>query len=50
MVILVKTTLTAINAMTSKEEATIQEAEAKCNDILKKYDKNKDGSISLSEF
>lgn len=30
--------------------AHLKEAENKCNDIFKKYDKNKDGSISLSEF
>lgn len=36
--------------MASKPEATISDAEAKCKDMLSKYDTNKDGSISLKEF
>jgi microtubule-associated protein-like 6 len=36
--------------MAQKPEATIQEAEAKTKEILAKFDTNKDGAISLSEF
>lgn len=36
--------------MCGKDEATITQAEEKTNDILNKYDTNKDGSISLREF
>ncbi|KRX05725.1 WD40-repeat-containing domain [Pseudocohnilembus persalinus] len=50
LVILIKTTTTALNAMASKPEATIQDAESKQKDILEKYDTNKDGTISLKEF
>ena len=50
MVVLVKTVMSALNAMCKKPEASIQQAETKTLDILKKYDTNKDGEISLKEF
>lgn len=50
MVVLVKTVMSALNVMCKKPEATIQQAETKTLDILKKYDTNKDGEISLKEF
>ncbi|EAR94225.2 HELP domain protein (macronuclear) [Tetrahymena thermophila SB210] len=50
LVILLKTTMSSLNSMCGKEEATIQQAEAKTKEILSKYDTNKDGSISLKEF
>ena len=45
-----KTVMSALNAMCKKPEASIQQAETKTLDILKKYDTNKDGEISLKEF
>ena len=42
--------MSALNVMCKKPEATIQQAETKTLDILKKYDTNKDGEISLKEF
>ncbi|CAD8171847.1 unnamed protein product [Paramecium pentaurelia] len=50
LVILIKTTLTALGAMSQKGECTIQEAERISDELLRKYDTNKDASISLSEF
>jgi len=50
LVICLKTTMSALNAMCGKEETTIAQAETKSKDILAKYDTNKDGSVSLHEF
>jgi hypothetical protein len=36
--------------MSQKGECTIQEAEQKAEEILRKYDTNKDATISLKEF
>jgi hypothetical protein len=50
LIILIKTVLTSLNAMTSKGECTIQEAEAMAEEILNRYDTNKDANISIKEF
>ncbi len=50
LIILIKTVLTSLNAMTSKGECTVQEAETMAESILKRYDTNKDVSISMKEF
>lgn len=50
LVILLKTTMSSLNAMCGKEEASIQLAEMKTKEILQKYDVNKDGTIQLNEF
>ena len=50
LIILIKTVLTSLNAMTSKGECTIQEAEAMAEEILKRYDTNRDANISMKEF
>lgn len=39
--------MTAIGAMANKGEWTILEAEKKAEDILRRYDTNRDSSISL---
>ena len=50
LVVLIKTTMTSLNAMTSQQEISISFAEKKTSEILQKYDTNKDGEISLKEF
>jgi len=50
MVILLKTTLTSLNAMCKLPPPTLQEVQLKTDEILQKWDTNKDGSISLQEF
>ncbi|CAK72848.1 unnamed protein product (macronuclear) [Paramecium tetraurelia] len=50
LIMLIKTTLTALGAMSQKGECTIQEAERIADDLLRKYDTNKDESISFNEF
>lgn len=50
LIILVKTVLTSLNAMCNKGECTILEAEEIASDLLRRYDTNKDASISLKEF
>jgi hypothetical protein len=51
MVILLKTTLTSLNAMSQKKQApSLQEVQTKTDEIFRKWDTNKDGSISLQEF
>lgn len=50
LVILIKTVLTTINAISSKGECTIQEALQYANTILDRYDTNGDASISQKEF
>lgn len=50
MIILIKTVLTTINAISAKGECTIQEALGYANIILERYDTNGDASISMKEF
>ena len=50
LIILIKTVLTSLNAMCCKGECTIVEAEAMAEEILRRYDTNKDASISMKEF
>ena len=42
--------MTSLNAMASKPETTIQEADSKCKEICAKFDTNKNSNISLKEF
>lgn len=50
LVILLKTTLTSLNAMCKKQAPTLKEVQTKTDEILDKWDTNKDGAISLNEF
>jgi len=45
-----KTTLTSLNSMAKKAPPTIKEVEARADEILSRWDTNRDGSISLDEF
>ena len=49
-VILLKTTLTSLNAMGNKSPPSLQEVEEKTLDIINKWDTNNDGCISINEF
>ena len=50
LIILIKTVLTSLNAVTGKGECTISEADLMADEIMKKYDTNKDDDIQLREF
>ena len=50
LVILIKTTMTALGAMSLRGEYSIIEAEKQAENLLNKYDTNNDASISLQEF
>ena len=50
LTILLKTALTALNSMIKKGPPTLLEIQKKSEEILEKYDFNKDGCISLKEF
>ena len=47
---MMKTTLTSLSAMNQKKSPSLKDVEAKAKDILKRWDKNKDGSMSRAEF
>ena len=46
LVILIKTTLTSLNAMCGKPETSLNMADQKTTELLNMYDLNKDGTIS----
>ena len=50
MVILVKTCLSSLNSMSKRPPPTIKEVEAKVDEIIGRWDVNKDGLISKDEF
>ncbi|CAD8173443.1 unnamed protein product [Paramecium pentaurelia] len=50
LIILIKTVLTTVNAISSKGECSIQEAVGIAQVILDRYDTNGDASISAKEF